>query len=631
MPVGQSPPTNQTEYNECDYIGQPNQAHKQVNTEWSIIPQTGKSVYLLLNEMGATQDREIVTQAMAERLRIRGNLRSEDSVEENQKKEKKWVVMIGELRKYMFVSVSWLTSQKTKLIDWLEIVPQTNVSNHPNFRCSLCYRNRNNPILNQRNMPCIASGFMRNTWPPLRKSIAAHPSSEWHQQLVDSEKTKKTASIMEAMAVANGKALQNLNVLQRSTARTITTVYAEIKMYIPFRSHETLVTFMEMQGLPISIHHRHQKTPPIIANLISSEFHQTLLSYILHRNRPISIIMDTSTDSRGNDFLVMLFQTLEQDKPVVYYYKLVRVKGDVTALGYLNLVRQAIEPNLWDYLKNNLVGLSTDGVSTFTGVNNGFGVLLSKEMFGEHAPRQLFHVACLPHKLQLAARRVVDQLDEQVIKNVANMYNVQNPKNVAHIIQLAEVEDMRAYKITYAFDTRWATSEHLVLAKLRKSLALLLVSLESISMDHTFRGETRSKAAGIHKAMRKRSFILTLFHLSDFISEISSFSQRLQVSAATLIGQEKHRANLFNYVEHSAYTDGTHLKSLFNILECRAGPHSTAFHKCKTAEEVESSLQVPLLYGKSLDKKVSLEDIQWELSSSRSRKFLKLYEKELVL
>lgn len=259
------------------------------------------------------------------------------------------------------------------------------------------------------------------------------------------------------------------------------------------------------------------------------------------------------------------------------------------------------------------MGLATDGVSTFTGTHRGFGVLLSQELFGIDKPRKLYHVACLPHKLQLAARRVVDNVEdleefEQGVKNLANMYIAQNPKNVAHLLALADVEGMRSYRITYAFDVRWATSEYLVLGKLRESLALLLVALESLSVDNTFRSETRAKATGILRTIRKRSFILILFHLSDFMSQISSYSKKLQTSAASLIGQEGHRANLFRYVELSGEMEGKFLKQLLEIMECRTGPHSTAYHKCRSVDEIECSMQVRLLYGKALDKKVNLED-----------------------
>lgn len=79
------------------------------------------------------------------------------------------------------------------------------------------------------------------------------------------------------------------------------------------------------------------------------------------------------------------------------------------------------------------------------------------------------------------------------------MYNAQNPKNVAYLLQLAEVKRMISYKITYAFDTRQATSARFVLVKLRKSIVLIMVALESTSIDLSFGSKTRARATRILK------------------------------------------------------------------------------------------------------------------------------------
>lgn len=104
MPVSKSTDTGATDENQCTSQVAQDVAHKSVNTQWSIIPRSGKSVYLLLDEMGATQDRELFTESMAERLKVRGIEFCKNNCE-NQANEARWLAMVQELQRHDFVSI----------------------------------------------------------------------------------------------------------------------------------------------------------------------------------------------------------------------------------------------------------------------------------------------------------------------------------------------------------------------------------------------------------------------------------------------------------------------------------------------------------------------------------------------
>ncbi|CAG7729801.1 unnamed protein product [Allacma fusca] len=103
--------------------------------------------------------------------------------------------------------------------------------------------------------------------------------------------------------------------------------------------------------------------------------------HIAQNPRPLSIILDTATDSMGHGHLVVLCQTLENDEPKIYFYKLICMGADLTSDGFLRTLLKTFEQHkethgidLYAYFKNNLIGLGTYAVAVFYGfVSTGTG------------------------------------------------------------------------------------------------------------------------------------------------------------------------------------------------------------------------------------------------------------------
>lgn len=293
----------------------------------------------------------------------------------------------------------------------------------------------------------------------MRNAIREHPDSVWHKLLVEKEK-KEVNRLGKDLEKAHEVSLHALSVLQQSTAKMLTTIYSKTRMYLPFESHSKLLELMEMNGAPkYAAHHRHYMAPPLFVAHISDQMHGVMLRYLSARDRPLSMILDTATDSLGHDILIVLFQVLENDRPAIYFYKAARMGADHTAQGYLRTLKglfnsdnETYSVDLEKYFKNgNLVGFASDGVAVFYGKDNGLGVLLSKEVYND--PEQLFRNHCLPHKLNLAARHAlhaVPELEgtEDRIKESCNFYNSQNAKNLAHLTELCNAKEEKCYRLT---------------------------------------------------------------------------------------------------------------------------------------------------------------------------------------
>ena len=95
------------------------------------------------------------------------------------------------------------------------------------------------------------------------------------------------------------------------------------------------------------------------------------------KNNNLSFSTDGST-SRGNrHYLVVLFQTMEKHRVVTYFYNLIEIPFDESALGLTTvLVNQLTKDGLYKIIQDNIVGFVSDGASVMIGVKSGMDKML---------------------------------------------------------------------------------------------------------------------------------------------------------------------------------------------------------------------------------------------------------------
>jgi hypothetical protein len=523
-----------------------------------------------------------------------------------QQEETRFTDMIRKLKANPLMPTDYMEKMKESLIDWLEIVYDPQKPKESKVRCSKCHSHKSDFRLDQNKINDFAKdpGVVKSTKDKMRDGLKEHLSSGWHTQIVKWEQENEREQMQAAMHNLVGLSYQQLAPEQRATARMLLTVYAESQMYIPFNSHPTLITLLKQLGVNTGVHHQDRFGPPKFIGVVSGEMHRIFLTHMTKYDRPFSLILDTATDSVGNDMLVILFQILENDRPYVLFYKLKQMGVDVTAEGYKRIILDSFEEDkkqhnidMLKYAEKNLVGFTSDGAAVFSGKHNGLGVLLSRTLKNDSTV--LFRQHCLRHKLNLAVRKLVDDVNEldkfeSDIKLIARFYNSHNPKNLAHLHNLASVRNFKVTRLTYTFTERWVQSEDLVLKRLRNMYPLLLMDLEAIAADimKEFAADTTAKARALMNVMRERPFVLLVSFISDIMNLLNIFSTHLQKSGAVLVGKETTRANLFASVRKLETENGAQMNDLMGNLECRKDEHSPAFRPCRSVQDVESSFKV---------------------------------------
>lgn len=140
------------------------------------------------------------------------------------------------------------------------------------------------------------------------------------------------------------------------TAAMIRTVFIELKKNIPFDTHASLVSLQELHGVKLGFHHYEKCGAISFLESMSSYMHMLFLNHMISKNLPFSIIIDGSTDSAETKFLIIYFLILENNIPVMCFYRLVETTSDVTAIGFYikNVCAQLYLPHQVDLFRASI-------------------------------------------------------------------------------------------------------------------------------------------------------------------------------------------------------------------------------------------------------------------------------------
>ena len=170
-------------------------------------------------------------------------------------------------------------------------------------------------------------------------------------------------------------------------SKMIRSAYIEAKLNIPFMNHERIVKLQEMNGISMGTLHRNRRSLKRMIFHISYYMYLKLKQSLIQNAKTFSVIFDTTTDIKGEHYLIVYIQSLEIDKdisnqitqvrPVVYFYKLIKLGIREDAQALFNAVIRAIQADHGDgfewlpYFTNKLIAVPSDGEAVMLGKDNG--------------------------------------------------------------------------------------------------------------------------------------------------------------------------------------------------------------------------------------------------------------------
>lgn len=199
--------------------------------------------------------------------------------------------------------------------------------------------------------------------------IRTHFNSKFHETIKSKLVEKSLLNIKNKFIDAQIKAEENFAIYE-ATSKVFRTVYTLILANIPFDDYDHLIELQQTHEVKLGRLYLNRFGARKMITTMAVNMRLKLVDHLTKNNNPLSILVDTS--EAGYHYLSVFFQTIENDRTVVYFYDLIQVT-DLTGFGlYQSLYNQMQKDGVLSYVKNNLVGIATDGASSFVGKDKGF-------------------------------------------------------------------------------------------------------------------------------------------------------------------------------------------------------------------------------------------------------------------
>lgn len=292
-------------------------------------------------------------------------------------------------------------------------------------------------------------------------------------------------------------------------------------------------------------------------------------------------------------YLTVHFQTITDNRPQVFFYRVIELDQGESAKAIKNSLWQKIKDdstedrNFEDYLRRHLVSFSSDGANVMIGRKESLWVLLKKEI-GRDFP----FVICMAHKLENSIKRGIKSSTDpdlvyfskfnKEINRFYVFYSSRGSKRWAHFEQTALELGIRPNRIKYFFDIRWSASHFKCLDNLYKNYVALIEDTGDIATNSSFTKAANAEAESLNQKLHNKSWVLVLHEFLDMLTVYKFVSLDLQVQAGILPGKASIIQIAVTKLEMLKMQTGAYVNSLLKTATCPLTPCASS--SCTMAE-----------------------------------------------
>lgn len=492
---------------------------------------------------------------------------------------------------------------------WFEYLPSARNPTESHYRCRLCFANYDKFHLNAqyKNALAYSAGQLKKTLEKNRDVIMEHGRSKSHLSVIEILQKQAQKRLRTDFEQIQQTEDSQDNKYLEITSRMIRTVYVINKLTMSFSSHGGMVLLQKANGIDMGYHHYERTSCFRMTELISKHMHQTLVDNIMKQNVPISLIVDGTTDSSRVHYLIVYFQTIENNNPMIYFYRLLEVHQE-TSEGLFNALTDAWKKeskDLYAYMKSNLIGFASDGAAVNVGKKGGLALHLKN-----FARNPIFAVHCMAHRLELAIQHsfevegAISNMGKNIdtlINSIYSFYNDKSHKRKTHLKTTAERLKVKFIELIYIFDVRWIASNYRAMKKINDMWKALTTDLNEISTstDREFPPATKEKAKKLKDCLIGKNF-LPLYHLLfDITYELDFWSIQLQKRSGLLIDFYTFKQRITSTFLLLKNENGRYLTLFLNNAKC--SDNGDNLQACKTLEKYYQSSTVEYETFKMID------------------------------
>ena len=471
----------------------------------------------------------------------------------------------------IYVSNTWITSEMKVWLEYLFNKDQPQLSR---YRCRFCHDHVSKGLIPTFHTSLLANkeGYFVKNRKQMRRVLSSHSESTVHKMVVKQITSKYSEDLDDCLKASKLVSSKKIDAVHEPTVRMFRTVYAEVRMNIPFENHAELVNLQKLNGAGIGVKHYERRSATRIMESISKQMHRSLIKFITKHKHPLSLILDTCTDAGNRNFLFLYFRTTEGYSPKAFFYRSLHVTKEDADSIYTLILNAFNEDNLEAILMTKLYGFASDGAPVFLGKKNG----VAKKM-NDHYGQNLYVTHCFSHKLEILVGIALNKVDgfkshfEIFINGIYSFYNDKSYVRKASLIKTSETLGEQFYELNYIFPIRWVASEFKAVERIYKNYHSIVKNMISISSNSEFSAEIASKAKGFLKTLLNTFFYTNLLFLLDVLKILVATSVVFQTSEETIFNMDSRRIEFIHSLELLKSNNGPHLTLFLEQAECEIG------------------------------------------------------------
>jgi hypothetical protein len=394
----------------------------------------------------------------------------------------------------------------------------------------------------------------------LRKKIFLHRESEGHKRAVAVLKEAGDGILSQSFAKQH-------KAITETTERVFRTAYKQIKLNRPFLDFESEIEVQELNGLDMGRILHSNVACGDIARYICAEMRKAVCAAIVSRKSKFAILIDESTTISNLSTLIVYIRTAFDDNgPVTMFLDLVELKSTTANAIVSGLLTSLKNHGISDdFIRDNCVGLATDGASVMLGKKAGVAKLLMDKY-----PRIIpWH--CIAHRLELGVHDTIQEVTgtnnfKIFLDKLYAIYSM-SPKNKIELRGCAAELETQLLTIGKVLDTRWVASSLRTVQAVWQSYPALFSHFTKASLDVQRDDRDRRKYSGLATRLSSQQFVQNLGIMFDALTELAELSLEVQKRSITIPVAHRAICRQVAVFEAMCSKSGPHLQEVDNALQ----------------------------------------------------------------
>ena len=481
--------------------------------------------------------------------------------------------LIDELRAQSSPWISPDIIMQKDVCTWFDYLPDKR-----QFKCRLCslllkqgiiVETKGSKILTK--VMTSGQGYSGTSWAKSanEKIIAKHKENPIHKIALEFfaifDQNKRATDLVSEFERPGGLWRSHLN----ATENHFVNVLQSTRLDVPFDKYPLEVERLEYFGVNMGTHYHNGPGNKRILMSLSQSLHLDFVNDVKKERPVLSVMVDTSTDIASLASLAIVFHLFGQDTVVqVKLYGIIHASKGETGEALFELFRKALsDDGLEDYVKERCVGFSSDG---------GSNMKTFRRLLDSYTKQTLATVHCMAHRLELAIKKAwkgMQYLNEinQLVNTVNTMFNSRSAKKKLILAATTKELGSRPFETKRIIATRWMASKARALDNIFRNWKPIVVALDQIRVDRSFKADQRVKAAYAFEMLKDPVTISTIAFLADVCEVIAELSVKLQERGTSIIGKREKREMLQEALARLQTDDGTRLESLLKAAQIKTG------------------------------------------------------------